>query len=227
MSNDERNFLKFWEKLDGIHKYYSLSRAAGNPEIDSRTITVVPEMVSSEDCPKLVNLWFTGKSLLESLMIPAQSVLDFQQLGISIGSDSAYEGVRDLIDCVRGDMRHADDSECSGLKLSRSLKAAGTPLAGDPRELSTELGERFTEWALFLNDEYKGGRLYFPTRKLVIEPKEGLCVRWPRSIPHGWEGIKGADAQFLLTGRSGPAGSYYEAWKEDEEPSSGIILPFN
>ena len=42
-----------------------------------------------------------------------------------------------------------------------------------------------TTWILFLNDDYKGGELFWPTREIMLKPRAGTAVRWPSGIPHG------------------------------------------
>ena len=54
-----------------------------------------------------------------------------------------------------------------------------------PEKRRENADDHGTTWVLFLNDDYRGGELFWPTREIVLKPRAGTAVRWPTGIPHG------------------------------------------
>ncbi len=40
-------------------------------------------------------------------------------------------------------------------------------------------------WILFLNHDFRGGKLFFPTRRHLFDPKQGEAVLFPGKLPFG------------------------------------------
>ena len=85
-----------------------------------------------------------------------------------------------LIRSICGDMLHLGATRSSEVALERRYMAAV------PAEKRSENGMLDpSQWILWLNNDYKGGEVFFPTRRIVVPPLAGAIIRWPMGIPFG------------------------------------------
>ena len=83
-----------------------------------------------------------------------------------------------------------------------SAGAGGSSNRSRLRSATRTPEDQGTSWILWLNDDYQGGRIFWPTREIVLEPVAGTAVRWPSGIPHGIELTYGGGYQFTLEARN-------------------------
>ena len=85
-----------------------------------------------------------------------------------------------LLPAIISDLRHREDFDVVDVSARRRF------MQSIPAEKRSEnADDHGTTWVLFLNDDYKGGELFWPTREIVLKPRAGTAVRWPSGIPHG------------------------------------------
>ena len=115
------------------------------------------------------------------------------QAQAGLGAD--YSRIVELVPVIARDMRHRGAKRPVNVGLERRfLRAQPAPQRRErPRTVASE-------WVLFLNSDYHGGELVFPTRMRCIAPRAGTIVRWPAGIPHAIApSVDGY--QFTLSGR--------------------------
>lgn len=210
MTQDEATFQGFWKGLHRAHtRGYGFERWRKGGRLHTSDIQLVSQKIQPDECDLLIALWFFCKHRLGQ-----DSSFNLRQIGEGIKQEpDTYEPLRDLLDYLRWDMahpkiyeslQHADysGSRVQNMTLNRVTPTVGEPWKGAMAELETpELLDR-TRWILWLNANHDGGRLYFPTRRVVIAPAVGAVVRWPAAFPHGIEGVAGVDPAFYLMGES-------------------------
>ena len=107
-----------------------------------------------------------------------------------------FHPLHTLLPALISDLRHREDFDVVDVSASRRF------MQSIPAEKRNEnADDHGTTWVLFLNDDYKGGELFWPTREIVLKPRAGTAVRWPSGIPHG---IARTDDgyQFTVRGRN-------------------------
>ena len=150
---------------------------------DSDIITL-PDFVKSADLLGFVNLvqscegfFSTGPNGGQHDLSRINKVLEIHS---AAGQGGDYERTAHLIGTIARDMRHEGAKRAVDIVLERSfLRGEGAP---QRRERPNAVSSR---WLLFLNDDYRGGELLFPTRMLAVPPRAGRIVRWPAGIPVG------------------------------------------
>ena len=108
------------------------------------------------------------------------SVFGRREMDRVIAMDSGFGDLDDVIVLVCKDMYHVGATRTDDLELRRRfLQAVPAEKHSERRMISA------SQWTLFLNDDYRGGELLFPTRREIVQPRTGRIVRWPKGIPHG------------------------------------------
>ena len=127
---------------------------------------------------------------------PVGSTFDLVQMKQVISWDAEYQSLDDLLDVIPRDMRHVGaQRSVDVLLMRRYLQAA-------PAQKRSENSHVYaSRWLLWLNDDYSGGELFFPTRRIALRPKAGTIVRWPEGIPCGVT-LAHEGYQFTLSGGS-------------------------
>ena len=91
-----------------------------------------------------------------------------------------FHPIHVLLPAIISDLRHREDFDVVDVIARRRF------LQSSPAEKRREnADDHGTTWVLFLNDDYRGGELFWPTREIVLKPRAGTAVRWPSGIPHG------------------------------------------
>ena len=104
--------------------------------------------------------------------------------------------LHEVIGNVARDMWHLGARRSTKVALERRYM---TPA---PAPKLSENGHVYaSQWILFLNADYRGGEIVFPTRHIFVVPAAGTIVRWPAGIPHGVASAH-EGYQFTLSGRS-------------------------
>ena len=85
-----------------------------------------------------------------------------------------------LLPAIISDLRHREDFDVVDVIARRRFMQS---IPAEKRRENAD--DRGTTWILFLNDDYRGGELFWPTREIVLKPRAGTAVRWPSGIPHG------------------------------------------
>ena len=62
----------------------------------------------------------------------------------------------------------------------------------------------------------RGGEIWFPTRKIAVNPKAGCLIRFPTGIPFGRTGVSNG-YQFTLEGENTP-------FRQDEENWGNVTI---
>ena len=105
-----------------------------------------------------------------------------------------YRDIPDLLDVVVKDMRHQLARRPFNIQLERRF------MKGSPAPKEKENGNlTASRWLIFLNDDYHGGEILWPSRMQAIRPKAGTVVRWPIGIPHA-RSVTTDGYQFTLSG---------------------------
>jgi hypothetical protein len=52
---------------------------------------------------------------------------------------------------------------------------------------------------IYLNDNYTGGEIVYPTLKLKIKPKERSLIIHPANLPHSVEMVGGQSTRYILS----------------------------
>ena len=133
--------------------------------------------------------WFGSK--------PLGSSYDLEEMQQTIRCDEdSYKEVPELIGLISRDMLHVGASRSTYLALERSYLTATPAKKRGERKMFTS-----SQWLLWLNDDFRGGELIFPTRRVAFPPRAGTIVRWPRGIPHAIA-LANEGYRFSLSGRS-------------------------
>lgn len=223
-----RTYQEFWQSLPQAHtRGRTPDGWPARLRVLTNEIRMVHGKIEEEECDLLVGLWFVCKQ-----RIGMDTSFNMRQIGEGIaGEPDTYEPLRDLLEDLRWDMAHPkvyptigeedySRSVAQNMTLNRVTPTDGEPWPGPPTDSENlPLLER-TRWLLWLNDNHAGGRLYFPTRNVVVEPKAGTVIRWPAVFPHGIEGVHGTDPAFYMMGESTTQhGQVSESWETRLAPA--------
>ena len=127
---------------------------------------------------------------------PVGSTFDLTQMRQVISLDAEYRSLGDLLEVVQRDMLHGGANRSVDVRLMRRYLQAA------PAQKRSENSHVYaSRWLLWLNDDYSGGELFFPTRRIVLRPRAGFIVRWPDGIPYGIA-LAHEGYQFTLSGGS-------------------------
>ena len=117
--------------------------------------------------------------------------------------------LRDLIDCLRHDLAR------NGVPGPTVIRAhVGGIRAPNITDRNRDPYGTASDWVVFLNDDYLGGELYFPSRGAVIPPKAGWAIAWPSFIPAGFAPVDGYGRAFHLGGRAAYPRESPEDWAD-------------
>ena len=157
-------------------------------------VVVVDEFAPPDGLHLLISLVLDCERLFGHK--PCVSSYDRGELQQAIDWEPDYEPAKDLIRRITGDMMHVGSNKAVDVTLLRRFMTA------IPAVKRSEIAHmQASEWLLFLNHDYRGGELLFPTREIAIKPQAGTIVRWPSGIPHA-VALAHEGYQFALTGRS-------------------------
>ena len=160
-------------------------------------IIILKEFVQEDELTLLVNLTQSCEGFFS--VGPTGSRHDLTRIEDVMEREPYYRvqaHLHVLIGNVARDMWHLGARRSTNVALERRF------MKSEPAPKKSENGlVSASQWLLFLNSDYQGGELFFPTRHVVVSPLSGTIVRWPSGIPHGiattHEGY-----QFTLSGQS-------------------------
>ena len=159
-------------------------------------IRVRIDFIRSEEIDLLLNLCQSCEGFFG--VSPVGSRHETDRIEQVMEAEPFYAGkdIGTLIRTISGDMLHLGATRSKEVALERRYMTAL------PAEKRSEIaGIDASRWILWLNNDYKGGEIFFPTRRIVVPPLAGAIIRWPIGIPHGiataHEGY-----QFTLSGLS-------------------------
>ena len=130
-----------------------------------------------------------------------------RQMKTAIADTDELLKMTTFIDSLRQDMRHNPNVVPTRLQMSR--RYGGSPVPPPFRPENDRIEDSL--WILFLNDDYKGGEIWFPTRKIAVNPKAGCIIRFPTGIPYGRTAVSDG-YQFTLEGENTPVRGDEEKW---------------
>ena len=194
------SFNTFWESTpDSMRGAWNMAdlgmgQAKCYRDVD---IIVLRDFVREDERNLMVNLAQSCEGFFSAGPTWSRHELDRIEQVMEVEPTYRQEGrLHEVIGNVARDMWHLGARRSTQVALERRFM---TP-APAPK-LSENSGIFASKWILFLNDDYRGGEIFFPTRHMVVVPIAGTIVRWPAGIPHGLatahEGY-----QFTLSGRS-------------------------
>ena len=141
-----------------------------------------------------------------------------EEIQRAVEASDATAPLNSLIPAIRSDMRHSNFVSPTKLELARRFNTPLRPPLHKEIDLKSD-----SKWILFLNDDYKGGRVWFPTRGLALDPVAGCAVRFPTGIPYGRTLVRDG-YQFTLEGENTHDRSDAESWKGISElAEKGLI----
>ena len=129
------------------------------------------------------------------------------QMKAAIADTNELLKMTTFIGSLRRDMRHNPEVVPTNLQMARRYWGAPIPPPFRPENERNE----DSRWILFLNDGYKGGEIWFPTRKVAVDPAAGCIVRFPTGIPYGRTAVS-EGYQFTLEGENTPRREDEENW---------------
>ena len=160
-------------------------------------ILVLRDFVKEDELALLVNLTQSCEGFCS--VGPTGSRHELDRIEQVLEAEPAYrlEGkLHEVIGNVARDMWHLGAGRSTKVALERRFM---TPQSAP--KMSENSQAFASQWILFLNSDYRGGEIFFPTRQSVVAPLAGTIVRWPSGMPHGvataHEGY-----QFTLSGQS-------------------------
>ena len=190
----ELAFNLFWDKIDrrsrGAWKNHHLGK--GQHPWFNQGIQVYRDFIQEDERMLACNLVNQCEYAYGSAIHGAS--YDSRQMGEIMKQHVEFSPLMDYLD-------HAADSLKGKATLSQLEMKVG-------RRFMTALPpERFHEatqitcaaYIIFLNHDYFGGDLWFPTRKEVVAPQAGTLVRFAGGIPYGLNMVHGGYA-FTLFG---------------------------
>ena len=182
VSNIRRDFWQFWdeapESTRGAWPRQEVGRYQ-SPAFDNRHILRLNTMVQELELRKFVNL----VHMLESQFggaLGAGRGFGAIEIDTILRRVPEFHPLHELLPSIISDLRHREDCHVVGVSVHRRFMQS---LPAEKRRENAD--DHGTTWVLFLNDDYKGGELFWPTREIVLKPKAGTAVRWPSGIPHG------------------------------------------
>lgn len=111
---------------------------------------------------------------------PLGSSFDLEEIKRIVALDGNYKGIDDFVLGVARDMWHRGATRTTKVELRRSfLRAQPAPKRAEHSMVEA------SEWLVWLNDDFRGGQLLFPTRGVIVSPRAGTACRWPAGLPHG------------------------------------------
>ena len=182
VSKIRRAFWQFWDLAPESTRGSWTRQQLGmyrSPAFKDRHILRLNDMVKEMELRKFVNL----VHMLESEFggaLGAGSGFGPDEIGAILDRVPEFHPLHVLLPSIVLDLKHRKDFHAVGLSAGRRFMQS---LPAEKRHEHAD--DHGTTWILFLNDDYKGGELFFPTREIVLTPRAGTAVRWPSGIPHG------------------------------------------
>ncbi len=215
---DHRNFTKFWKGIPEIYRSGWTARESKrlkHAAFSSKHIFLAFNFIVERHLRMLVNLNHRCE------MIFGSDSFNARQIAKGIQDDPEFTSLFDLIEFIRQDMNHHESLYSADLQLRRSY------LTYTPCPRRRENPQIFgSKWLLFLNDDYHGGEVFFPSRRLVVEPKAGAILRWPIGIPFGRMPTEDGYS-FTLEGENTQDQSREETWTnfwEESDAGPQIVI---
>ena len=182
VSKIRKDFWHFWDEAPESTRGAWARQQVGtgtSKAFEDRHILRLNDMVQEMELRKFVNL----VHMLESQFgggLAAGRGFGPDELGAILDRVPEFHPLHVLLPKIVLDLRHREDFDVVDVSARRRFMQS-IP-AEKRRENADDHG---TTWLLFLNDDYKGGELFWPTREIVLKPRAGTAVRWPSGIPHG------------------------------------------
>ena len=190
----KREWDKFWgglpESARGGWKIGEDGRGK-SVEYESKNIVVAQNWIKPQECQLLLNL------CLRCEMHFGSGPFGLKQIAVAIQGDGAFAPALELIDCIRSDMMHSQILSAAALILDRRFADDGRTYP--PLERKEHSAGSGSMWHLYLNSDFEGGQLFYPSRRVAVNPGAGTIVRSPIGIPCGVAPVK-KGYQFVLAG---------------------------
>ena len=182
VSHLRQDFWRFWDEAPESTRSGWTRQEVGTGRrraFQDRHILRLNDMVKEMELRKFVNLVHMLEGEFGGVL-GAGSGFGPAEIGAILDRVPEFHPLHVLLPAIVLDLKHRKDFHAVGLIARRRC------LQSIPAEKRHENeDDHGTTWILFLNDDYKGGELFFPTREIVLKPRAGTAVRWPSGIPHG------------------------------------------
>ena len=182
ISQMRRDFWDFWDAApESTHGGWERSQVGmyKSKAFLDQNILRLREMVKQRELQLLVNLVHLCESQFGPGIAGGRG-FDRVELDAVLTRVPEFSTLYTVLPAIVGDLRHRKDFHVVDITARRRFLYSQS--AEKRHENPDDQG---TMWILFLNDDYKGGELFFPTREIVLKPKAGSAVRWPTGIPYG------------------------------------------
>ena len=194
--NGDMAFQNFWNNVDARSRGGWEERDLGKGRqavFDENSIQVNRGFVQEEEMMLLCNLVNQCEYAFGSGL--HGSSYDSREMATVIERSVEFDPLPEFLECVVNDMKGSADISQVELKVARRYMEALPPKKSFEQERINT-----ADWIIFLNHDYLGGSLWFPTRKLAIAPQAGMLVRFASGIPNGLSMVHGGYA-FTLAGK--------------------------
>ena len=205
MRIDDRFWSALPESSRGAWSVHDLSSGQAH-RFRASDILVVEDMVSPTELHMLISLVQSCEGFFSTGPCGGDHDLDrIERVRALPFHQADYAATGELIAMVSRDLHHdpavhagarLDERGIAGLTVSRRfMRPRRAPLRAEQASMDP------SQWLLFLNDDYTGGELLFPTRRRMVRPRGGTAVRWPSGIPYAIA-VTTDGYQFTMQGRS-------------------------
>ena len=189
-----------------------------DPE-SQRRVMIYKDMIQEAECNVFITMLLLAGSLANWPQRCKWSPRRIQGLGVKdikkvLWADRDYAPYIDLLNRVRCDLA-GNTTPSTTLLTVLHRKDYFLPTFNFPSRGFLENGWGGRVWILVLNEGFRGGKIFFPTRRHVFDPKQGSVLLFPVSLPFGISPVKG-DMNVVI------GASAYDVKEEDWNPEHWI-----
>ena len=182
VSHLRNDFWRFWDEAPESTRGGWTRQEVGKgtrKAFEDRHILRLNNMVKELELRKFVNLIHVLEGEFGGAL-GAGSGFGQVEIDAVLSRVPEFHPLHVIIPAIIGDLRHREDFDVVDVSARRRFMQS---IPAEKRHENAD--DHGTTWVLFLNDDYKGGELFWPTREIVLKPRAGTAVRWPSGIPHG------------------------------------------
>ena len=190
------------------------------PDLESqKRVMIYKDMIQEAECNVFITMLLLAGNLADWPQRCKWSPRKIQGIGVKnvkqvLWADRDYAPYIDLLNRVRRDLAGNTTPSTTLLNVLRG-KDYFLPTFNFPRREFLETGRDGRVWILILNEEFRGGKIFFPTRRQAFDPKRGSALLFPAGLPFGISPVKG-DMNVVI------GASAYEVEEEDWNPEHWI-----
>ena len=155
---------------------------------DFQHVRVFQDILDDEFCDSIVQEYKEGKGEISNKI---KDLFPYDNSALEVIIKTIFEDYR-----AENDYLLRSPVDLQGMNVIRYKQGVGVP----PH--SSRVGTIAISFVAFMNDDFEGGKLYFPDHGMEVTPKKGSIVMFPSTylMPHAVSDIMGNERYVIIGG---------------------------